>query len=152
MLPLNCRYTCISCETKKRKKNSDRWSFKDEDSVHILVEYHLLHLAFFNTRIQGCIDTQTGITSGSYSKCNETIDIGEFQRSEIRQSCNNMWGKGVDLIFYLLFANAIHYNLIDKMRNRFSFLWYFQTIDINLCETKTKIKSCKQRTHQQLPI
>lgn len=114
MLPLNCRYTCISCETKKQRKISDRWSFKDEDSVHILVEYHLFHLAFFSIRIQGCIDTQTGITSGSYSKYNKTINIGEFQRSEIRQSCNNMWGKGVDLIFYLLFANAIHYNLIVK--------------------------------------
>lgn len=100
MLPLNCRYTYISCETKKQRKISDRWSFKDEDSVHILVEYHLFHLAFFSIRIQDCIDTQIGITSGSYSKYNET--------------CNNMWGKGVDLIFYLLFANAIHYNLIVK--------------------------------------
>lgn len=80
---------------------------------------------FFNLRIQGCIDTNTGITSGSYSKYKETINIGGFQRSEIRQSCNNMWGKAVDLIFYLLFANAIHYNLIVKNEKQIFFFVVF---------------------------
>lgn len=34
------------------------------------------------------------------------------------------------------------------MRNRFSFLWYFQTIDINLCETKNP--ASKEHTNSYL--